>query len=85
MNNLISKILQLAACKYYTQNSRYVPFCDKVCFVPTCPLFTDKDCKVLCYAEWGGAFTASDNTRILIMDLATLDLWWVSWKQWYPL
>ena len=41
MINLIGNSLQLTETKYCTHNSRYLPFCDKVYFVPTWSLFAD--------------------------------------------
>ena len=42
MHNLIGYILQLTDTKYFTQNTRYLPFCDMVCFVPTWSLFASQ-------------------------------------------
>ena len=39
MNNIINNTLQPTEAKYYTHNSRYLPFCDMVYFVPTWSLF----------------------------------------------
>ena len=39
INNFICNVLILTESKYCIQNSRYVPFCDMVCFVPTWSLF----------------------------------------------
>ena len=39
MDKLLGKILQLTEGKDYTQNSRYLPFCDMVYLVPTWSLF----------------------------------------------
>ena len=38
-HNLIGNVLQLTDTKYYTKNSRYLPFCDMVYFVPAWSLF----------------------------------------------
>ena len=35
MKNLRDNILQVTESKYYTQNSKYLLFCDKVYIVPT--------------------------------------------------
>ena len=39
VNNFIGYILQVTESKYCSQNSRYVPLCDMVYFVPTWSLF----------------------------------------------
>ena len=39
MNNLINNTLQLTETKYCTHNSRYLPVCDMVYFVPTRSVF----------------------------------------------
>ena len=39
INKLIGDILQLTENKYYTQNSKHLPFCDMVYFVSTWSLF----------------------------------------------
>ena len=49
INNFIGNVLILTESKYCTQNSRYVPFCGMVCFVPTWSLFAGPVTYVIVY------------------------------------